>query len=218
MLRAKTPPGFSFLIEDPDGSADAITEHLTDAFRKPNDPSTPPEVFAYTRYFADFVNTGRTIDVSVSLHNIEADEGENLLCPCTQSKSKQTVIDFNTALFQRAEQEGYITGRPELPWQSGYSFFRLYGWCGLHFGTLPLAFEVNDRYPKNPLSLPRLQHLGALLGASLGQWSASDAGRQWHLTAAQHLRTRQEQRAAYWAKATHGEDQRTKYELLTLGY
>jgi len=69
------------LIEDPDGSANSIFDRLTNAFRKPDNPNTPPEVFNYASYFSTYATIGHTIDVVVNLHGIEANEGPNFFTP-----------------------------------------------------------------------------------------------------------------------------------------
>ncbi len=206
-------------IQDPDGSAHSQFDRLTDQFRKPHGAITaiPPEVFAYTRYFRDYVNRGRTIDVALSLHNVEAREAPNISSPFVHQPYRNAVLNFNRSLFDRLRAAGYEAGRPQ-PAALGGSPFRLYGWCALHFGTLDIAYEVNDQYPQKRLTLARLQQIGALMAQQLVEWGKSKAGQQQHRQARAVLKKRAQERAAYFARVKTDSPHRPIFDLLVLAY
>ena len=206
-------------IEDPDGSAKAEFDRLTDRFRKPHDPKTPPEVFAYTSYFAGYINQGRTLDVAISIHNVEANESENISSPIANLNHVPATESFNQGLFKTLSATGYITGKTKVS-HVGASIFRLFGWLSQHFGTLDLAYEVNDRYPQKRLLFPELQGVGLLFAKHLGNWAKSPAGQQRHQQARAILQEWERQRVAYFTQVGPAADnaERARYDLLILGY
>lgn len=205
-------------IQDPDGSARATFDTLTDRFRKPNDPRTPDEVFDYTRYFTDYVNAGRTLDFVMSLHNVEASECPNIFSPFADARYQDSIIAFNRQVFQVLQQCGYKTGTAEQNWGKGLMTMRLYGWCALHFGSYNVAFEVNDRYPSQPLSLAQLQGIGMPLARCIADWCSSEIGQRWHQQARGILVRRNEARVAHFTREGRKPTDRTKYEMVILGY
>ena len=205
-------------LEDPDGAATAHFDRMTDAFCRANDPATPPEVFAYARYLADYVYAGHTIDLAVTLHNVEAAESAHVACPFIDPMHEAPTLAINQQFAAALIAQGYRPDRLDHPWQKGLMAFRLYGWCAHQYAALDLAYEVNDRYPAQPLSLMQLQQLGGVLGGTLAAWCASPDGGQWHQTVEKCLVVKRLERAAYFAHAGHGPEARTPYELLIRGY
>jgi hypothetical protein len=206
-------------IQDPDGSAQATFDNLTDLYHgDPRSPDLAPEALAYARYFADYCYGGRTIDVVVSLHNVEANECENICCPHADVRNTSLVYEFNRRLFESLGARGYRTGSYDKPWDVSFMTFRLYGWCAYQFDALDFAFEVNDRYPDRRLSLPLLQGIGRVMAAQLAQWCDSPEGQAWHQRARKTLKLKQLERAAYFQQAGYGPEGRTPYDLIIRGF
>lgn len=168
-------------IQDPDGSATSTFDRLTNLFACPAESVSPTaEVSAYARYLANYIYAGHTIDLAVALHNVEANEGPNLLCPYVPASHAALATQINKEVFATVTRGGFVTGAPDQPWTAGSCTFRLFGWCAAQFGSLDLAFEVNDRYPTHPLSLPQLQALGGTLATGLAAWLQTSSGDDWH--------------------------------------
>lgn len=216
MRRART---WLFIpIQDPDGSANAVFDRITNVFYRSKNRPIPSEVLAYAQYFSDYVNTGKSIDVTVSLHNVEANECPNTFSPFLDMAFPEQVLKFNSAFFFRLRQLGYKTAPPEQYWNWGCMTFRLYGWIAERFGAFDLCFEVNDRYPSARLSLAQLQGIGAVLAEQLACWTASSEGEQQHQLVCDLLARHRQARHAYLARTWAWESPRTSHELLTLGY
>ncbi len=185
-------------IEDPDSSASATFDNLSSRFNDIADPALPKEVLEYEKYFADYVNAGNSIDLTVALYNIEADEGPNILSPFLDLRCQSQTLPINKLLFDNLTAAGFITAAPDQPWDQGWINNRLYGWCALQFGSANLAFEVNDRYPLHRLDSARMSQLGATLAQSLSTWLATPDGQQFHQALCDKLADRAKQRAAYF--------------------
>jgi len=205
-------------IQDPDGSANSQFDRLTEKCYRANDPSTPVEIFDYARYLTDYVNSGKSIDVSVVLHNVEANECRHLLCPFFDIRFVDQTIDFNRKLFTDLQNAGFQTELPETNYGKGWMNFRIYGWCALHFGSFDLAYEVNDRYPADRLSLSRIGNIGAMLSKSIAKWLSDDNGKIWHRDILKLLSDRQKERDDMFRKRGYGPDQKSKFDLLIRGY
>ena len=206
------------LLEDPDGTDNVTFDNLTERFRKPNDPDTPSEVFAYVRYLTDYVNHGRTIDIALSLHNVEVNECCNVFSPFIDYQYKRTQIDFNQAFFSELKKRNYQVNQPDQYWGQGSITNRLYGWCSLHFGSIALAYEVNDRYPEYRLSALQTREVGMILASSIHAWLLGDEGKRWHQKSLAMLAHRAYERQAYFARRGYSDEKRTKYDMLTCGY
>ena len=207
-------------LQDPDGAAISQFERMTEKFQQPHDPNIPPEVFAWTRYFADWADRGRTLDLAVSLHNVESDEETNLSSPFVNQAHSALTADLNAELFARVQAAGFAVGRTnDIP--AGASPFRLYGWCARQLGALDLAYEVNGRYPQQRLDQAQLGELGAQVGEGLARWLWSEAGQNWHHQSAQAARARLDKRAVYLQQKgamAPPDSERGRYELLELGF
>jgi hypothetical protein len=211
-------PTWLFLpIEDPDGAAMGILDRLTSAFVKAGQGKTPPEALAYARYFVDYANAGHTTDLSITVHNIEASEGTNIFCPFTDVGLAASVLAFNQGLFTDLEKKGYAVGKPESLWGTGVMTTRLYTWSSLHFGSLNLAFEVNDRDPVKRLSLASLKTLGARMAEFATTWLSTPPGIAEHAQATTTLASREKARAAY-LQARGPNTRQPIHELLDLAY
>lgn len=207
-------------LQDPDGAANSQFERMTETFQKPNSPKTPPEVFAWTRYFREWANSGRRVEVAVSIHNVEANEAANLSSPFVNQAHSELIQSFNAGLFADIKKAGFQTGK-STGMAQGASPFRLYGWLARQMGTLDVAYEVNGRYPKNRLNHAQIGEIGAQMGEYLARWLWSDDGRDWQKSVARVAKLREQKRAAYLkekgAMAPEGTE-RSRYELLELGF
>jgi hypothetical protein len=204
-------------IMDPDGSADAAFDRLTEMF-KCQWAKTPPEVLAYSRYFADYIAAGNSLDVVVNLHNVEANETPNIMCPFINFGAEQTTFAINRQYFDALREAGYQTGQPDRPWNFGFNTFRLYGRLSMHYKALGLTFEVNDRYPENRLSPPRVAEMGDLLLRQLAAWCVSPEGDERHRMILERLVQFRQKREAYLTAKKRGLAARNAHELITLGY
>ncbi|OPZ87714.1 MAG: Zinc carboxypeptidase [bacterium ADurb.Bin429] len=205
-------------LQDPDGSAKSQFNRMTDQFGLIDDPATPPEVYDYARYITDFIYAGHTIDMAVTLHNIEANEGEHILSPFADQRHLQAVLDANRRIFTVLRQRGFVTGNPDTPWDQGFMTFRLYGWIAMQFGAMDLAFEVNDRYPAARLSLPRLMELGGAMAAPLHAWCLSPEGRHWHRRIQKMLTLKALERELFFLTSERGPALRTPHDVMIRAY
>jgi hypothetical protein len=204
-------------MQDPDGCSESISGRLTDVFYHAAKGATPPEAVAYGRYFVAQANAGRTVDLCISLHGVEANEGPNLFSPFADSRIAPTVVEFNRGLFASVAKGGVTVGKPESQWGTGMMGTRMYAWCAMHFGGVDLAYEVNDRQPGHRLTLQQLTALGGELGSFAAGWLATPPGLDAHARARGTLEARQAARAAY-LKARGPASRQELHELLDLGY
>jgi hypothetical protein len=171
---------------DPDGSDAGIQNRLTSKFGEDNG-NPPGEVRSYKRYLSRYVATKGTIDLAISLHNVEANECSHVFVPVIDPHDQTPAVAVNTHFFQVLQAQGYQTGGSAQTWGQHTFHKRLFGWCAEQFGSLPLAFEVNDRYPPQLLALDRLQHMGAALAHGVTDWLATEDGQRWHAARFQQL-------------------------------
>lgn len=207
---------YIILVLDPDGATKCIHNKLTEKFID-NPKPIPDEVIKYTTWLVDLVNSGRTIDLVVDLHNVECNEGKNIESPEIRPEQKEFGIYFNNQLFTRLAEEKYVSG-DSLPWSIAWSNYRLHGWCALRFGSLNLAYEINSRYPKRRLSIYETDRIGFYISDEIGKYLLSDMGKKQHEKMTVLLQTRKEQRDKWWSTIRHSEDQRDMFDLLVKGY
>lgn len=217
-LRAKV----SFVIvplQDPDGAAFSRFENMTNNWDKPRKNARLDEVLAYSRYFRDIIEKeNRTLDVVVSLHNVEANEAPNFMAPFAQSSFRATTEKLNKPLFAQLKEAGYTVASPN-PSGTGVMSMRLYGWLAAHLGAMDVAYEVNDRDPENRLSVAGLKSMGALLAEHLGNWTQSEAGNKRHAQARAVLEKRVEERTEFYAEQGQPKSQAARdADLLTQGF
>lgn len=154
-------------IQDPDSNAHCLFDRTTNRFRSNLPANDCMEAMQYMHYFSNYVERGKTIDVALALHNVEANETPHLFCPYQDSRFFERVIALNRSLFTECISAGFITESPQDTWYRGQVNTRLFGWCADQFGSTDLPYEVNDRYPTSPLSLYRVQCLGRVMARHL---------------------------------------------------
>jgi len=190
-------------IQDPDGSIVSSFDTMVDQFWQhstnpvDNNPC-PTEVLAYANYLRAFVNSGRPIAASVSWHNVECNEGENVFAPFITVSDEENTVLLNQQWFTALQDDGYLTGKASGN-DRGYMRLRLYGWCGDVYRSMPIAYEVNDRLPGQTLPLNRLENIGESFSRALWQFYTAEAGKR-HLTDLRlFLQQRQQAIAQYYA-------------------
>jgi hypothetical protein len=205
-------------LQDPDGAVTSRFQGQTDRWDDPKHNARLNEVLAYSRYFTNIADKGETIDLAVSLHNVEANEASNFMSPFAQSYFNSATINFNTPLFATLKGAGYTVAGP-IPHGRGVMSTRLYGWLALHLGAMDLAYEVNDRDPKNRLTVAQLGHMGGLLGERVGTWLASDRGIKRHDEAKEWLVKRVASKSAYIAEEGEADSNEVRqFRLLMKGF
>ncbi|HEX2951618.1 MAG TPA: M14 family zinc carboxypeptidase [Armatimonadota bacterium] len=205
-------------IQDPDGSIASVFDSTTEEFRFENRAYIYPEVFAYTNYLAQFVNRGRTIDLAVSLHNLEANEGSNLICPFIDANRIDTTSAINQKVSDEFVNTQFQTNISGKPWDYGQVYFRLFGWCAMLFNSNDLAYEVNDRYPANRLTLAQQLQLGDRIGAGLQSWLSSAEGKKVHQQCHQSVANHCKRREQYFKQVGRSPSRHLIGELLVYGY
>jgi len=205
-------------IEDPDGRAAALFDHLTDQFCQTTEGY--PEVLAYTRYLSDFsFSTNRPIDIVVNLHNVEANEGPNLFSPVADFREKEDIAEVNRLCYTRLRQQGYQVANTDLPEDIERVFrSRLYGWCTCSLASLDIVFEVNDRYPRHRLTLAETQYIGRALGESLWGFYDSADGQRRHQQACRVFAARALERARYFTSVHRTPATRTPFDVIGQGF
>ena len=183
-------------IQDPDGAILNRFINLTDNWSDPKNNARLTEVLAYSRYFRDYVEQRGTLDVAVSLHNVEANEAPNFMAPYVQPYFLKPTLQINKSLFQALKEAGYTVASPN-PSGQGVMSTRLYGWLALLMGTMDMAYEVNDRHPESRLSVPGLKGMGGILAEQVGQWMLTDSGEKRHQEARAWLEKRRQEKSSY---------------------
>jgi len=207
-------------ILDPDGRARSEFASLTNKFYNqrgdmPAINNTPTETIAYASYIRAFVNSGRVLTTAVTLHNVECNEGPVVYSPFGIAEAWEPTKALNNTYFTRLRAHGYKVGS-DIPLEGGQQQMRFYGWCGMKFGALPFAFEVNDRYPSQRMTVKDLQDVGADLAYSLGDFRYSKEGLECLGRTEARLKLRVQERNTYLAKPINAED--SMESLLTYGY
>jgi len=205
-------------ILDPDGSADAEYERITELFRKTDVPKTPLEVRHYARYMTQYIADGGQLELSLSLHNVEATECANLFCPLMDMAAIEATTALNEALFSDLREQGFTVGDSSNSWYKGFLSFRFYAWCTKRFQSLDLVYEINDRYPDHSLNSEQLARLGGIMASRLVAWTESETGRAWHERTAAFLAKHRQQREAYFQLQRRAPEQRNLHEMINLGY
>ena len=176
-----------------------------------------PEIISYATYFVNLINKGKRLDIVINIHNIECNEGANIECPMVNRIYKEVVYNQNDMLFKEANNYGYSAGSPS-GWDHGIMGLRLSGWCFVKFRTLDLYYEVNSRYPRCKMTLSQSQQLGAVIALSTNTFTTSAHYRVLRDEMTKWLSQRQSHREEWWKQIGHSENQRTEFDLLTMGY
>ena len=139
------------------------------------------------KFLSHYVKAGKTIDIVINLHNVEANECPNLYCPFLDINQAASTETFNRVLYAALNARAFSTGAIGTYWGTGTLPSRLSGWCWNTFGSADLAYEVNDRFPARRLPLPRLQQMGGILAGQVRAFLNENEGKVWHFTALEAL-------------------------------
>lgn len=167
---------FTFLvipILDPDGAVKSQYVNITYTFA---DGLKTPEAVAIADWFKRWVDQGNRLDLGFSLHNVESNETKQLVCAIMEPERGRLNHCRAVDDYVMRSMKGFDVVRN--PWQRGYRLFRLAGFAGLHYGTLPMYYEVNSQAPSRHLTLAELREMGARFVRASARYLASSNGRR----------------------------------------
>jgi len=210
-------------IYDPDGVDELLFDPRCDECRiissTPTQEYTLPEVLAYLYYLRAFANAGWFFAASASFYCMECNEGNPMSCPFAEGAERNHAIAFNHYWFHRLQMAGIPAG-PDGTWDGTGSLpARLATGCGDRYRTLPIVYEVNDRFPRKRLTLEGVEALGGDFVSAFTDWTAMPDGAR----VMDSLRANQlERRAALEQKAlqyrTAPTDEPSIFDVVTWGY
>ena len=154
---------------NPDACVNSIFCSLDGCFICRGSKGLIPEILDYVTYFRAFIDNGYPLHTVASFFNLECNEGETVLAPFIHHSDVEVVTSFNDFWFHRLAGAGIPTGKIG-GWHTGYVPFRLASWSADVYGTLPLIFEVNDRYPSCRLTIEGLEKIGQSFAAALADF------------------------------------------------
>ena len=158
---------------DPDGWAHSTYGELTYSF-------APEDFLKYIRpeaaSYASFINSwcgdrNMRLDLVVNLHNIECNEGPNVMFP---------LIDINYMEHAEKLNDFFLKNLTDVKtssvvWAHGSFYDRFSGWCQRQWGSIITLCEINSRYPQNRLSLKDMDELGKSFALLCGEYFKTDA-------------------------------------------
>ena len=129
------------------------------------------EVLSYIGFINDWVdNRKMRLDLIMNLHNIECNEGPNIMSPFIDTENATDIFAFNKFFMPKLKD----VDTSYAIWIEGYSTARFMGWCSKNFGSIPVLYEINSRHPKNRLSLKDLNDLGISFVETLREYFMSE--------------------------------------------
>jgi hypothetical protein len=206
---------FTFLaipLLDPDGAAAAQYESITQRFLYDGDEG--PEARCYAGFLAQWVDSGRRLDLVINLHNVESSEQCHLSCPRMEPGTGRLVqCEAFHALVIAAGQRAELNVSPK-PWGYGYASFRLGGYMSKFYGTLHMPYEINSQDKARHLRLNGLSHIGTLLIEATTAFFASPEATKLEesIDAVQNARAL---RMQMWAKELKGMDNALQIEWIS---
>ena len=127
--------------------------------------------------YATFVNKWcgdkrKRLDIVCSIHNVECNEGHNVMFPIVDTWSDADCVD--------QLREALLAGFGEYKtsdnvWMYGLMFRRFNGWCSEKWGSIPLLSEINSRYPVKRLNMFDMDKLGEMYVKGYYNYFLSDA-------------------------------------------
>jgi len=198
---------------DPDGAAKCSYAEITYSFSYKGN-SVRPEALAYTKFLSTWINDGHRLDIINDIHNIECNEGPNILSPIVDLRQVGIITDIQSFVLARFRD---IKTSPTV-WLHGMISDRLTSWCYLHFGTIQMTYEVNSRFPDNRLSLDQLKRTGGVLVTSLGEYTTVKMFKSYEQGMLSMQSKYVDNRKRYWEQCDDPDHQRSEYEIVGLGY
>lgn len=165
---------FTFLvipILDPDGAVGSKYVNITYTFVG---GYKTPESLAIAGWFKEWVDQARRLDLVFSLHNVESNETKHLVCAIMEPERGRLGDCRTLNDYVLKSMKGFDLVRN--PWQRGYRLFRLAGFVGLFYGTLPMYYEVNSQAPSRHLTLGELREMGARFVRASARYLSSSRG------------------------------------------
>ncbi len=142
---------------DPDGVAKHRYEGMIRTFGA---AQSSPESSALQAYMQSMARDGKRPYISISLHNVESNEADNIWMPHADYQRGWAIKPINARIEQFAKKNGYTFTNREPEWT--FQGNRFEGWLSRKLGCVDLVYELNSQ-AKNRLTLQRLQEMGALM-------------------------------------------------------
>ena len=131
-----------------------------------------PEILAYTSFINKWCGYNKKrLDVVVNLHNIECNEGPNVMSPLLDTLKYNDILSLNKSL---APAFNDFSIDFKTVWLEGYTDTRFMGWISKMWGSIPVLYEINSRYPENRMNLAKLDNLGEAFVKGFYGYFASD--------------------------------------------
>jgi len=200
---------------DPDDAARAVYNAEANIFFPVG--TIRPEAIAYATYLINWVDARHKLEVAITVHNIECNEGPNLFTPLINGNRETLIRQLDAALWEAAHQAGFAASQPS--WSMvGLAKGRLAGWCYKVFHTLDLFYEVNGRAPTSRLSPVELREIGRLLAQHGMHVVTSESTGAVRAEIVKCLQDRETARAAWWQRTGRTTQTRANVDILTYGY
>ena len=117
-----------------------------------------PEILSYTTFINKWCgHDKKRLDVVINLHNIECNEGSNIMSPLLDVLQYDNIIQLNKHLKSAFND---LTVDFSTVWLEGYTDKRFMGWISQAWGSATALYEINSRYPQNRLNLAGLNNTG----------------------------------------------------------
>ncbi|MHB9024623.1 MAG: M14 family metallopeptidase [Armatimonadota bacterium] len=142
---------------DPDG---VVAHRYEGMIRSFGAAKLSPESTALQSYAKSLARDGKHPDVSLSLHNVESNEANNLWMPHADYRWGQATRSIKARVENLSKSAGYSVTSTDPEWT--FQGNRFEGWLSKNLGCIDLVYELNSQ-AQDKLSLQRLQELGALL-------------------------------------------------------
>ena len=115
------------------------------------------EVLSYIKFIINWCGIKeRRLDVALNIHNIECNEGSNVLSPHIDDRYWEDAVALKKIILENLPD--VKTGNDV--WVTGFFYKRFSHWCTDHWGGVPVLFEVNSRYPEKRLYQKDMAGLG----------------------------------------------------------
>ena len=145
---------------DPVGWSNSTYGELTYDFSTSylmTDKELRPEVIYYLKFINNWCgNKEYRLDVVMNFHNIECDEGVNVLSPILDLHNADAIDSINK--FCLTKLTDYVTNKEY--WITNFTYGRLMTWTNEIWGSLSISYEINSRYPNNRLNFNKINLLG----------------------------------------------------------
>lgn len=178
-----------------------------------------PEAQAIAEFLIAWLDSGHRIDLVVNLRSGLGAKAPNLVCQAIAPTRKQVTGSFLKALFADAADAGISISNDHLrPEVAHFNSRRLANWCEIAAGATAVRLDTNSRLAASALSLPEIQAMGEMLARHGYASLSSPSYIATYEEIACFLHQRRIDREAWWQREGHGPQERTAYDLFTMGY